>query len=221
MNDERLIQALVLYEEQWLASLPSEEAAAQMYTLSPRFERRMARLFAQQKKPYYHYVNRTWKRAVLAVVITLMLFAASMSVSAIRKPIIDFVIRVYERFTSLFYHTTYESADRLIYRPTYLPNGFTLTQEEILSWETILQYENARGDAITCRQYPWHRFELQADTESTDFDEVEINGHIGVFFSNKGWNSLVWSEGENSFCLMSNIDKSTLIKIASSVEIVD
>ena len=148
MSNNSLEQALALYEEQWLASLPSDEDLDPVYTPSPRFERRMARLFLQQQKPYYSYVNRSWKRAVLAVVFVLMLFAASMSVSAIREPTIHFVIEVYEKFSSLFLQTAETSAEWVMYSPSSLPEGYILISEEQLADIIVRRYRNDEGAII-------------------------------------------------------------------------
>jgi len=217
MGNDRLAEALVLYEAQWLASLPPEEELARI-ELSPRFMRRMSRLFVLQRKPYYPYVNRTWKRAVLAVVMALMLFAASMSVSAIRGPVIRFVIEIYEKFSSLFFDADHVIEEMAVYKPTYLPDGYTLTGDVQNRWEVILQYENAEGKAITFRQYRLHDFVAQTDTESVVIEEVEINTDLGILVQNKGCNNLVWSNGKYSFSLIAELNKMDMIKVAYSVE---
>ena len=210
-----------MYEEEWLASLPTEEELARMYTFSPRFKRRMARLFAQQKKPYYNYINRPWKKALLAAVISLLFFAASMSVSAIRRPIIRFAIEIYEKFSSLFYSAENEIEQGIDYRPTYLPNGFTLKTEELIGVIAVQRYENVDGGVMLFRHYPWRAYEFQADTESTDLEDVELSGCQGVFYHNKGLGNLIWSVGDYSFWIVASLDKNTMIDIALSVKIVD
>ena len=217
MNYDNLKQALALYEEEWLASLPSEEEAARMYAPSPRFMRRMERLFLRQKKPYYIYVNRPWKKALLTVIITLMLFAASMSVGAIREPIIHFVIVVYEKFTALIFQTKQEIDEDIFYRPAYLPEGYVLAKEEMLGAVMILHYENTGGTEIVFRQYPLHHFKFQADTEGVAAEDTNINGHQGVFYHNKDCSDLIWSTGQHTFLISADLDKHTLVKIAESV----
>ena len=217
-NDENLRKALALYEKEWLASLPSDEELEGMYTMSPRFMRRMARLFSRQSKPYYPYVNRAWKRALIAAVLALLLFAASMSVSAIREPVLRFVIEVYEKFASLFFDTEHVIIERVDYRPTNLPEGYSLKEEELLELVAIVHYENAEGSVISFRQYPLRRVEIQANTEGVAFDEIEINGSVGILYQNKGVNNLVWSEGPNSFWLIANLNKADMTNIALSVQ---
>lgn len=218
MSYDNLARALALYEEEWLASLPSEEELARMYTFSPRFERRMARLFSRQGKPYYPYINRAWKRALLAAIIAMMLFVASMSVSAIRGPVIRFVIEIYEKFSSLFYQAENEITQGIVYRPTYLPEGFKPAGDESIGIISIQRYENAEGREVIFRQYPLRKFELQADTEGILLEEIMVNRHQGVFYQNNGWNNLMWSDERCTFTLVAQIDKSDMIKIAESVK---
>jgi len=220
MNDDILIQALALYEERWLASLPTEEELSQIYTFSLRFERRMARLFSQQKKPYYPYVNRAWKRAVLAAAIALMILGASMSVSAIREPVIRFIVKIYERFSSMLFVAEKE-IEEWLYRPSYLPDNYLLVYEEQFKWVIIQHYENTEGDEITLRQYRLTEFEFQVDTENVAIEDIEVKGQQGIFYRNKGWSNLVWSDGQFSFWLVARLHKEDMIKIALSVEFVD
>jgi len=220
-NDDNLREALALYEKEWLASLPSDEELEGMYTMSPRFMRRMARLFSRQSKPYYPYVNRAWKRALIAAVLALLLFAASMSVSAIREPVIRFVIEVYEKFSSLFYKTQDEIEIGAIYSPTYLPKGFIHAGSELVGIVSIQRYENTEGAEITFRQYPLREFEMQGDTEGLTLEEVAVNEYEGVYYQKNSWSTLVWSDEKYTFTLVAKIDKFNLIKIAQSVEIVE
>jgi len=221
MTEGSLAQALALYEEQWITSLPSDEELDQLYTPSPRFERRMKRLFLHQQKPYYPYTNRAWKRVVLAMVLVLLLFAASMSVSAIREPIIRFVVEVYERFSSLFFQNAEDSDEWVTYRPTSLPKEFLFKSEELLAGITIQHYQNSVGAEIRLKQYQWSKVELQINTEGVARDDVEVNGNQGVFYHNAGVSNLIWSEGEYTFWLEANLTKSDLLGIAISVKKVE
>ena len=221
INYDNLARALALYEEEWLAALPSEAELERMYTFSPRFERRMARLFSRQRKPYYPYIDRAWKRALLAAAISLLILAAGMSASAIREPILRFVIVICEKFSSLFYHSENEIEKEIAYRPAYLPEGFAHTGSETIGVVSIQRYENAEGAVITFRQYPLRKFEIQADTEGAPLEEILINGHQGIFYQNKDWNTLMWSDNGYTFTVVARIDKTTMEKIANSIETAD
>jgi len=217
LNYDNLKEALALYNAEWLASLPSEEEAARMYTPSLRFLRRMERLFSRQRKPYYIYVNRPWKRALLTAIVALMLFGASMSVSAVREPVIHFIVVVYEKFTALLFQTEQKIDESVFYRPAYLPEGFTLAKEETTKVVMSLYYENAEGAEILFRQYPLHSPEVLVDTEGVAVEDANINGHQGVFYRNKNYSDLIWSTGKHTFLLSADLDKSSMARIAKSV----
>ena len=221
MNDDNLLKALALYEEKWLASYPSDEELARMYTLSPRFERQMARWLSRQRKPYYPYVNKAWKRTLIAATVALLLFAASMSVSAIRQPVVRFMVEVYEKCSSLFYQEKQEIGEEANYRPTYLPEGFSLISENLLDAVVILRYENAEGKSVVFRQYPLRSYELQINTEGLQYEDILIGAEQGVFYTNKGWNNLAWNDGSYAFILIAEIDKQDMLRIAESVDIAE
>ena len=62
----------------------------------------MEKLLAKQRKPYWQYVNTAGKRAVACILVFIMIFASSMSISAFREPVVEFFVNVYERFVEIF-----------------------------------------------------------------------------------------------------------------------
>ena len=52
-------------------------------------------------------------------------------------------------------------------------------------------------------------------------EDVEIDGSQGVFYQNKGLSNLIWSIDEYAFWIEANLNKTDLINIAISVNIVE
>ncbi|MBQ8496503.1 MAG: hypothetical protein IJ489_03490 [Clostridia bacterium] len=107
MNDrqdiglEKLREAFqAVNAEEWehTDKIPKEELI-----YSEAYERKMEALIRVQKRPYLRYFNSVGKRAAMIALVILMTFGLSMSISAVRKPIVNFFIRVHTSFTELFF----------------------------------------------------------------------------------------------------------------------
>ena len=100
-SEEKLKQAVEIYAMNWLDSLPTDEELRDQIQFSDKFEARMRKLIRRQKKPYYRFVNTAMKRVAVIFVAVVLAFSAMMSVEAIRTPVINFFIEIYERFTAV------------------------------------------------------------------------------------------------------------------------
>ena len=72
-------------------------------THSAEYERKMEALLREQKHPYLRLVNTVGKRVAVFVMAILLGFASTMSISAVRKPVVNFFIKAHENFLELFY----------------------------------------------------------------------------------------------------------------------
>ena len=109
------------------AHIPTDEDSID-FTFSEKFNKKMEKLIKSQRKSYYILINTVGKRVAILFVAIITLFTASMSVKAIREPVINFIIEVYESFTKYFFEG--ETAEKIekVYSITKLPVGFKQTQ---------------------------------------------------------------------------------------------
>ena len=103
--------------------------------------------------------------------------------------------------------------------PQYIPSGFELKKEQISSFGIRLEYRNEEGRAVVYEQYLLEYRVMQIDTEGTELEKVIINGSEGHFLSNKGVNSIFWSNENYGFWVSSTIDREIIFKIAESIKI--
>ena len=61
----------------------------------------MARLIKRQKRPYWKFTNTVGKRIAVIALAFLMLFGLSMTIEAVREPVISFIENVFEKFSEL------------------------------------------------------------------------------------------------------------------------
>lgn len=211
--------AIKQYFEEWVASLPDEYDPAIQHTFSKRYERKIRRIIALQPKPYFHLVNRTWKRVVLVAVIVLMLFGAAMSVSAIREGVIQFFVEVYEKFSTVIVMS--DSGDRALddreYVITALPDGFELHDHEQFDSYTRYEYLHPDGSRLIFRQYYSNAMQNTVDTEEVALEEVTVNGITGNYYSNKDQEFLFWHDNDYVLWLIGDLGKEALVDIAGSI----
>ena len=92
------------------ANIPLDENNIDI-TFSEKFNKKMEKLIKSQRKSYYILINTVGKRVAILFVAIITLFTASMSVKAIREPVINFIIEVYESFTKYFFEG--ETAEKI------------------------------------------------------------------------------------------------------------
>ena len=213
-------QALNQYYDQWLATLPDESDPAIQHTFSRRYKRKMRRLVAMQPKAYFPMVSRTWKRALLAAAIALLLFLAAMSVGAVRESVIHFFVEVYELFSTLIPRDDPDTGvGDGVYVITELPEGFELHSSVRFDRYARHEYLHPNGNYLVLQQYDPGTSQVKIDTENVSLEEITLIGGTGYYYINKGHGNLVWYDSGCAFNLIGDFDKESLIKIALSVQI--
>ena len=202
-----------------------ERIPATERTFSPAFEQRMNRLIRAQSKPYYRFVNTTPKKALLALAAAILLMITMMfSVSALREPVVRFIVEVYEKFSDVFYHRQQEEAIlpneiEVYYAPTWLPDGYQADEEQTIDF--INAYERAyiskSENDIIFKQYTITGTATRIDTEGGSLKSVTVSGNEGLFSSNKGMQRLQWNDGQYGFSLLGPVSEADLLRMAESL----
>ena len=96
---------------------------------SPQYEKKMAHLIKRQKRPYWKYVNTVGKKIAVIAIAFMMLFGLSMSIKAIREPVVSFIVTSFDKFSELFVDKSEvnSASDKIeeIYELTQLPQGYS------------------------------------------------------------------------------------------------
>jgi len=197
-------------------------------TFSPAFERKMNRLIRAQRQSYYPLINRTYKKALLALAATFILLTTMVfSVSALREPVVRFLVEVYEKFSLVFYHQEAEETVELpatietYYAPTWLPEGYTLNDEQTVDailWFTQV-YTDASGNEITFKQSVISSTTQIIDTENVQAVEVSVNENPGLSYANKGIQNLAWNDGQYGFRIFGPVTEADLLRMAASITV--
>ncbi len=135
---------------------------------------------------------------------------------------------VYNDNTQLFAVNTENCPTTIEYEyclPT-LPDGFEMVEHDSLSFDVYIKYKNnLSGQIITLSQCTKNNFSPLYNTEHHNFEEVEINGHDGLYIdlsNNDHLNSIViWDNDDYVLQLSGELDKNTLLVLAKSVKVLE
>lgn len=224
INDQTILkQALQIYENRLIDSLPSNNQI-ETITFSSNFEMKIKKLNGMQKKPYYFMINTVTKRvASIVVILFVVLTTTVFSVKALREPVINFLIEIYDKFSVIVFdkstiNLTSSKVSFITYGPIYIPEDFSLNSEEHLNLSYYREYIGPDGKTITYEQSSLANTQVNIDTENTSTQEIVINQYTGIFFENKGFGNIIWSDGTYSFTISGNVEKFELTKIAESIQ---
>lgn len=81
----------------------TERAPKEEIFYSEEYERKMEGLIRESKYPHLRFVNTVGKRVAVFALAVLLAFGCSMSISAVRKPVVNFFVKAHETFIELFF----------------------------------------------------------------------------------------------------------------------
>lgn len=224
LPDEFLEKAFLKAAEYALERLPEDDAIP--HTFSRRHLRRMKKVLRQAYLPPTPerpvFLGRRY--AVVLVAALLAAFGAVMSVEAWRQAFFAFFQKKYPTYSDVSYEQIGDIAlpETLIkYAPTYIPEGYVLTESDISPASNYLYYENDQDESIFFLQMRLDTATFAIDTEREDFVEIDLGGQMARFLPNEGEYMLLWENMHYAFILRVNIDKDELIKIAKSTKIAE
>lgn len=223
--DSLLTCALNSYSEKWMAELPDDGGEFSDYIFSPAFEKKMSKLLSRQRSgSRLMYLRSGQKAAAAAAVILVMMSVTVFGVKAFREPAVSFIVNTYEKFSVMIFGGDQEKPDEFPasikehYGPAFIPEGFVLKSSEEVPMFFQLEYKNNEGDLINCIQYVIETDQLTVNTEGADYEYIEINGHTGIYFSNKGYQYLIWNDEKYGFNVNGTVSRELILEIARSLE---
>ena len=133
------------------AQIPTDESSID-FTFSEKFIKRMDKLIRAQRKSYYKFINTAGKRAAVIFAAIITLFTASLSVKAIREPVVKFIKQVYETFIHYSFDGDTVEIITKEYTITQMLDGYEQF-DKLTSENTIATtYKNKLGDTIIFTQ---------------------------------------------------------------------
>ena len=219
MEDSRelFIKAFIESERRKNASQPCKDESE--WAFSRKFEKSMNKLI-QKNKRIQLSTRKTVKKSLLAAIITIMvLFTGLMSVSAIRKPIIEFVKRIFPQFNEITLSENsipYVETIQTEYTLTNLPEGYEISDYQKSSNRIFVIWTNEDGEEIAFLQTCIDS-NSAIDNEHT-YREIEINGLNAYLTEDEYGAALRWSDGYYCFTItVPTSIKNDIIKLQENI----
>ena len=157
------------------------------YEFSEEFEKKMEKLIdsiGNNKKPRKLNHRKTIAILIAAIIVA---FAGAMSVGAIRKPIVEFIYKVYDGFTDLLFEG--DTTDNITYKYSIseIPEGFVETERLVNDNTNYVRYENIKENKrITLTQSPTEDISISWDNENGHIENFTVNGiEISIYISDR------------------------------------
>lgn len=193
------------------------------YTFSSKFEKSMNKLIRSEKKTYWRFVNTAYKKAILVAVIIAVMLSSVLSVSAVRKSIINFIVKIYESFVS--FDIDGEGTNEILYEYKFssIPEGFQETYVYNCPAGIDHEYTNDIGEKISLGQAVTDGFKFTIDNEHGTHSEITVgNRKVYVYVHESGkYTSAQWLTEDGYALTLSyegETDIDTMIALIESIE---
>lgn len=231
VNRDKLYEAFDLYSKEFCDTLPSDEELGNI-SFSDEFEEKMRKLIEKQKKFYYYWVNTAGKRAAAIIAALFVgLTAVTFGVKAIREPFLRFIVETFEKFSSIIFMNDDDNSGQSsisadadfefeAVEPNYIPEGYVKDSKiEDFIFYQISYLSIDKTSSITYTQMSINDTIVQADTENTTYDKLQINGFEAISYTRNGNNTVVFNSDKYVFTVTGSVDMDEIIKIAESIKI--
>lgn len=226
-NQIKLLKEALLEEDlkemAIIDSLPDEE-----FVFSEKYKKEMQKLLNKHKK-YTHTANRFIPKRLVGVLVAILItLTLMMSISAIREPVVKFIVNVYENFINIFVEEdegvkTPETIEK-IYLPSYEIRGFHIQSTQNYETLVITNWTNDDKEFVLLEQTILEdNYQAFLDKESMGYMMINI-GSYEIYYTEKNNNyCFVWSNGEYMFKMKfpNTIELYEIKKIIESMEVVE
>lgn len=207
--EEALLDSVLLE----FAGVPSEEDIE--YSFTTDFERKSEKLIRKSRSRYWHHVNTTAKKLLIAAIITALLVGSAIAISWVSEG----SIKLFMNSTGTnYYFTVDEDAIKkapkdleTIYSPGYIPRGFNVAEVTVSDGHVSHVYESADKHRIEFIQEkmpddPSDAFDCYPTVADSKVYNVVLNGYdiIEIIYNDGNGNSaimMVWRSEDYFFSL--------------------
>ena len=187
--------------------------------------------FEKKKKRFSHAGSwQTWQKAVASIcLVVVACFAFTMSVDALRVPVVHFFSKNQNRYNiikteseadifapdpaeSEYYHDTIEH----IYVPGIVLEGYEEVMRQEMERFVFLQYEREQGLEYMFYQYVDNTHNWM-NNEAVNFEECQINTGTAYYFEENEDYNLIWQYDGYVFRISGDITRDDMITLADSL----
>ena len=172
--------------------------------LGDDYENYMDNLIKRSKNPFQRYFNTVGRRVAGIAAAMLIAFSCSMTVKAVREPVVEFFANVYEKFVEIFFGegdiAKAPDAIETVYTLGFIPDGYEMDRFFIDRDMTNMTWKNENGDRLVLSQGIL-KGSFTMDTEEANYQIIEWNGRKIAYVEKLGIKSFFWNSSEYEFSL--------------------
>ena len=166
------------------------------------------------------------KKIVIILIAAAIILTGCTAIKPVRTAIANFIITVFEKYTSVGKSTDANAKDRIteFYSPVFIPEGYEIVQKNIdrlndgKAVEYYIEYINGDKNIVFSQVTP--KTTMALNTENTELKTVSIGDIECMNIMNMGRSDFIWEQNGYRFLLSvpDEIDLETAKKIIESVE---
>ena len=203
--------------ENEIKAIPPVEELRETYKTSAALDARIAEIIKKDCRK--HRVMRIRKRvAAIAAVVIFFVAGSLLSVEATRNAMFNTVLEWRDKYIQIQFT---EDSQKDIYRPSFLPAGFTEISESRFENIVILNYDGGSLGKVIFKQYPAETSSSLVNNEDASYEETSVNGAQAFFLQPDDtdlYKILLWQSNRVTFELNATVDRDVMIQIAKSVK---
>ena len=192
------------------------------HEFSDKFNRKMKKLIARQKKQYFRFVSTAGRRAACIILAVVVISASALSVEAVRHTVFDFIMKIFSGHSVVITESgtdsDYPTSIKENYYISRLPDGFKQTQYGKTD-KSFSEYYAYNDSYILFKQIIKADYETYFDNEQTDYVKVEDGGQDYFLFESDNDVTYIWDNGSYIFEITSNLDKETVLNLCKSTKL--
>lgn len=218
VDDDLLYKHMRTLENKMLDALPEENELC--HDFSKSYKRKLRVLLKIQTRSSFtnQLIKFSKNVAVIFIVVISIAFTSVMSVEAYRVRFFEKVTEIWNEFTSIIFQSEENNSESLVpVELGYIPIGFKITEEKIYPYEYYLYLENEAGIEIMFEQAPINANAFIVDTENIVTESIVVANQEVTYFVNKEVHQFYWNDDKYVYTLLSEYDKSELIKIIENI----
>ena len=197
----RLREAMKLSDRTYLDKYPPIENEIKY---SEKYLKYIDRLIKQTKSPFYKYFNTFGKRVAGIAAAILIAFGCSMTVKAVREPVVEFFANIYEKFVEIFFGeddiAKAPNTIETVYTLGFIPDGYMVDRFYVDDYMTDMAWKNRNGDRLVLSQGILDGSFI-IDTEEADYHIIERNNKKIAYSEKYGRKYFFWNSEEYEFSL--------------------
>lgn len=201
-------------------NLPDEE-----FEFSNEFEQKIKEINKKRKSLLYRATKTVPRRVALVLAAVIMTFCLMMTISAIRIPVINFFVNVYEEFIGIFFDEEEEDFNipttiEQVHLPTYMVNGYIQTDSQKFRDIAETYWDSSDGSIILYQEIIEEEFKINFDNEHSGYNNLSVGG-ITIYYSlSNGEYVCIWIDKGYLFSLIlpESITITEIEKIVASIE---